>query len=742
MGRIGCTSNGNQNDSKFSEPMPWIGMYIVVASAACAMAMAVDAIHGFRYRKLWFPCKFFSLNATTLTLVGVAIKLSVDLNTPMPRQQDQLAKLSSVVFICTVMGNSMPSIGTMENTEMMVNVVALGILVVTTIVNICIQLGTSVIYVFWKEHIFVMFLTLVLLAILCSSALAVPSTKCYLDIKYSQKHRIAVKECFDKTDISKIERLKEGLVKYWMMAYTSSPQFVLGHSATCIASGAFCLMSALTLAEALLRSYLMPWSFKFCRGESDYKWSTTLVLVTQTIAVAVGTIAPAIRWFIAINFRCPKKANKALKPFFKVENYWTQVLVELKECPLTSIISSRQGRRIAHYAKSQILGFCIKMQIAIVSMSKSVQLISIFCVSRFLIKCHNNGSSNDIETESELSPNPNLARFVMHLEGEEELVDLVMQNNCNATDRWIRIGEKQQPKYLTQFLEKFNSSQEFKGVIEFDSDEVPSLNPEEPPNCWALPVATLTSIAVSLPNISNSSTKQLINSVNEGLILVGVVENNLDNKHEFLNLRKAAEIVWQSVDLYFKWLDVDLHQFTLQEKSPQETLNGLADIAEKKLVEFKRRDIYQCLRDSPSKLPIKVLAANSMYRISRSILMDYESRDCQSSERLFEYLSFMISDILSACLTNLGHIMTMKCHCTAIEQREEGVRSAILLLGKTEKILKILEQKPLPASDPDQLSYIDDWRLLIKQKGYMHATSSEDNFAALFSSSDLTLSIK
>uniref|UniRef100_A0A5B6YQT6 Uncharacterized protein n=1 Tax=Davidia involucrata TaxID=16924 RepID=A0A5B6YQT6_DAVIN len=179
MGRLGCTINGNLNDSKFSEPMPWIGIYVAAASAACAIAMAVDAIHGFRYRKFWFPCKFFSLNATTLTLIAVAIKLSVDLNTSMPHPQDQLAKLSSAVFICTVMGNSLPSLGTMENKEIFMNMVALGILVITAIVNICIQLGTGVIYVFWKEHAFVM---LLMLAIFCSSALSVPTTKRYFDL--------------------------------------------------------------------------------------------------------------------------------------------------------------------------------------------------------------------------------------------------------------------------------------------------------------------------------------------------------------------------------------------------------------------------------------------------------------------------------------------------------------------------------------------------------------------------------
>ncbi|KAK7835725.1 hypothetical protein CFP56_023198 [Quercus suber] len=152
MGKLGCNIDGNLDAAKFSEPLPWIGLYVAAASLACLIAMAVDGINGIRYRKFWFPCRFFSLNATSLTLIATAIKLAVDLNTPMPRRQDQLAKLSSTVFICTVMGNSMPSLGTMENKEMAMNIIALGILVITVIANICIQLGTGVIYVFWKEH--------------------------------------------------------------------------------------------------------------------------------------------------------------------------------------------------------------------------------------------------------------------------------------------------------------------------------------------------------------------------------------------------------------------------------------------------------------------------------------------------------------------------------------------------------------------------------------------------------------
>ncbi|KAB5573726.1 hypothetical protein DKX38_000920 [Salix brachista] len=45
--------------------------------------------------ELWFPIKFFSINATSLTIIGVAVKLSMDLNTVMPRRVDQLIKRSS-----------------------------------------------------------------------------------------------------------------------------------------------------------------------------------------------------------------------------------------------------------------------------------------------------------------------------------------------------------------------------------------------------------------------------------------------------------------------------------------------------------------------------------------------------------------------------------------------------------------------------------------------------------------------
>lgn len=743
MGKTGCTIDGYLDDSKFNQPMPWIGLYIAAASAACAIAMAMDALHGFRYRKYWFPSKFFSLNATTLTLLAVATKLSVDLNTSMPRQQDQLAKLSSTVFICTAIANFMPSLGTMESKELLANLVAFGIFAITVIVNICIQLGTGAIYVFWREYVVTVAIMIILLALTISSALTIPTTKCYLDLKYKKKHKFTIKECNDESNRcpSQIvsQKLKKDLTKYWMMAHTCNPQFVMARMATCSASGVFCILSTATLAKALIQCFIMHWDFKFCAGKSDYKWSTTLILITQTTAIAVGTIAPASRWFSTINFRCPKKANKACKNKFKLEKYWTLELNHLKECPLVSRIYSRHCRKLAHKTRDKILDFCIWMQIGMVFLSKLVRLISLFFIIRFLIsyrsliklmrnlKISNSISFCDSESESQPNPTHDLGRFVMHLEGEEEFIDMMTQRNCDATGHWIKMGQKKQPKHAIQLLEKLNSSKEFEGVIQFDSDLVHSLDSEEPPNCWALPVVTLTSIAVALPNVDHKLIKQLIHSVHEALTYIKFVEDNLDVKRDLTNVRTAADVLWVGVDLHYKWLDVDLRQISLPDRKPKEIFEELAAKAKHGFREFKEKDLIACLRENASSWPIKVLAANSMYRICQTLVLNSGSKEWECGKTAFEKLSAMIAEIIGACFTNLRYVITEQCHQSAIEEREDRVRNAILLLGKTEKILEILEQQSLPSSNPQQLMHIDHWRMLSKRKDLLECNSSSTN---------------
>nr|GFA11100.1 hypothetical protein CTI12_AA298070 [Tanacetum cinerariifolium] len=108
--------------------MPWIGIYIASASLVCILAMAADLLHGLRNRKLWFPCNYFTLNAASLSVVAVAIKLPMDINNSMPGDVDQTAKLGSMAFMCTMMANLLPSLATMDNKELLANIIALVVL--------------------------------------------------------------------------------------------------------------------------------------------------------------------------------------------------------------------------------------------------------------------------------------------------------------------------------------------------------------------------------------------------------------------------------------------------------------------------------------------------------------------------------------------------------------------------------------------------------------------------------------
>ncbi|GJY79225.1 hypothetical protein Tco_0485026 [Tanacetum coccineum] len=109
--------------NKESGPMVWIGIYIAIASLVCTLAMAADLFHGLRNKKFWFPCKYFTLNAASITVITVAMKLPVDLTSEMPGNMDQTAKLGSLAFMCTIMVNLMPSLASMENKTLLANVV-------------------------------------------------------------------------------------------------------------------------------------------------------------------------------------------------------------------------------------------------------------------------------------------------------------------------------------------------------------------------------------------------------------------------------------------------------------------------------------------------------------------------------------------------------------------------------------------------------------------------------------------
>ncbi|EYU22133.1 hypothetical protein MIMGU_mgv1a017966mg [Erythranthe guttata] len=691
--------------------MPWIGMYIAAASLVCSLAMAVDAFDGFRRKRFWFPCKYFSLNATSLTLLAVAMKLPVDLTTAMFANIDWLAKLSSLIFMSTSIGNFMSSLGSMNDMEVLTNLAALGILIITVTVNVWIQLFQLEPLMEPEAMLGELLLATVymflLLVSLVSSAVTIPTTKRFMESKYKEMQKVATRG------------EQEAAIQHWLMAETGSPQFVIARSVVCTFASAVCMVAALTLIEAYIRAIILCKGVKsFWEAESVYGWSTKWILFVQSFGVAVGTITPISRWFFAVGIRCSENRRKSFKRELKIESYWIQRLVDWRDSYSSSQIRHHKCRKYLHCAKSVILNFFIGVQIILVRISRlhlrvSASLMSpLFSCFSLVNKSENLSKvwSSNNQNGPELGDGKeiDLSRYVFLLEGESELPRKTIMNIYHRADKAMQRGGKLQPKNLVNLLQNSN---DFKGVRDFDSSLIPSLHFQEPPNCWSLPVVTLASIAVSLPNVANHKAKQLVQSVSEGLSLVKLIDNTLDTNGELLSVQNAAATIWLGVELFCKWQDKDLREASLKGKNSKEVLHELSGKAELIVLDFKR-DVNDLFMENPVNWPAKVIAANSMYRISRTICDGF---DYKTDEALFDRLTVVIADIFAACFTNLARVITGKYHRNAVEEREKSVGEALHLLGKTRRIIELLQQHEVPFLDRDRAACIEDWRALFLQ---------------------------
>ncbi|KAL7098484.1 hypothetical protein ACP275_09G020400 [Erythranthe tilingii] len=708
-------------ESHLEAPMRCMGLYVAAASLICTAAIAADTAHGFWRKRYWFPSRYFALNATSLTLLAVAVKLPMDLTTRMYAVTDRLAKVSSLVFISTAMANFLPSLGSMSDNDVLMNVTALSILIVTVTVNVTIQVIQIHAYinarVAFPEEILAIGCMLLMLVMFASTALMIPSTKTYLEKKYHDMHKTATNEEMLDTGRSCNMKLRGLIKKYWVMAETSSPQFVIARSVTCTTSGVVSLIIAAVLLEVEIRMAMRVDIFN--QSVSSYDWSTKWVLISQTIGVLLGTVAPPSRWFVAINCRSRNEGYSKTSirdAFFTVEGYWTQKMVEWRQSSLSVRIRHRTSRKLMHHLRGIFLKLCIFLQHAVVLSSKLLLFVSV-CVTIPVVSCigyvgklkRRKGISSEYSTAD---PDSDIGRYVLLLEGEVKLSTKSLDNILNEVDSVIRKGKKRKPTNLSILV---NRSCNWNGVTEFDSRRIPRLHSQEVvPYCWSLPIVTLTSIALALPNVEKRKSEQLMKSVTEGISYVKLIDETLDKKGCLENIRTAADVVWVRVEMYHKWQDRDLRETSLTGENADEILRQLCDRAEKTVVEFLREE-RDCLMKNPLNWPAHVIAANSMYRIGRTMLLSQGGKSDETDDRVFEHLSVTIADVLAACLTNLGRVITIKCHRNAIEEREESVRNAALLLGETEEIIAHLHQRELPFSDADQTASIEEWRAIIEQ---------------------------
>ncbi|KAD4888178.1 hypothetical protein E3N88_20251 [Mikania micrantha] len=701
--------------------MLWIGIYIALASLLCTLAMVADLVHGIRNKKLWFPCKFFTLNAASLAVIAVAIKLPMDLNNLMPGYMDQDVKIGSLAFMCTMMANLLPSLATMDNKELLTNIIALGVLVITLVVNVFIQIKTGLLslhkyqdklfktasdgkdqstnmYVYAHRYgiaaTFYLGMLLMLLIIYACSSIAILKSKQILDSKYKGCHETTLKNLESVGSLT-VEKLKHHVRSHWIMAGSSSPQFVTVCSATTSASGVICVCSA---ALAVLLVHL---TIGYLRDyKSDYKWSTLVIFITQFIGVILGTIAPLVRCFANLSFDLSNKWKWNHMNVFKVESYWTQKLCDWKHSIIPFSISSRKSKIIIQKLVSVILSVCVEFQKIVVVACKMIALIPMFLMISVLYctRCWKRmkpmftyGGIILVNTREHGDMFADLRKYVLTLEEDVELAERTLKYITKSVNVVIRKAEMQQPNNLLKLLEGFNG---FKGVGEYDSLHVAPLHSKDHLNCWSLTLVTLTTIAVSLPTIPQKVIDGLLSSVSEGLVYVTLVEETFNARQEYVSMQKAAKVLWLQVEVYHKWLGNELMELATHVKTAKQILECFRDAAE----------------NMTSEVESSKICANSMYHTTKAILYSYHATiDMVSKQELFNELSSMITDILAACLTNLPQVVAKKCHTEVIEKREAGVLAAAHLLGETMQIINTLQDHQIRSLNTDEMPFVDKW---------------------------------
>ncbi|XP_071719470.1 uncharacterized protein [Rutidosis leptorrhynchoides] len=298
--------------------------------------------------------------------------------------------------------------------------------------------------------------------------------------------------------------------------------------------------------------------------------------------------------------------------------------------------------------------------------------------------------------------------YVLQIEDDAKRTTRVVRNVLNSITRLLQESEKKSPRNLMKLLE---DSKGFIGVVEFDDERVLPLIPGEFQNSWSLVVVTLTAIVIALPSISNDCVKDLLFSISEGIYFVRHVEENLNPCEDLVKSRKASRHVGAEVDVYRTWLQIDLRKKARKGKRSKEILQWLGDEAAEHVKQYKNSNA------SLNHSFHKFIAAICMYRTSQTLLLHYNAQPSWPTDMdVFERVRSLIADIFLACFTNLPRVIKMKCHHDAIEKRQDSIRIAAQILGKSKAILNILQARQLPDIDMDSMAYIDKWRALSKNE--------------------------
>lgn len=223
--------------------------------------------------------------------------------------------------------------------------------------------------------------------------------------------------------------------------------------------------------------------------------------------------------------------------------------------------SSRKCKIVIQHLKILNLSICIGFQKTVVVACKIIAVIPIliavipvlfvicikYCIRRWKgLKAMFSAPSIVLgQDPAQPGIDTDLRQYGLQLQEDIEFAERTLKGISKSVNRLIRKAEKQQPKNLMKLLAE---SRGFEGVGKFDLPSAEYLN------CWSLPLVTLTSIAMSLPDIQKIKVDCLVSGVSEGLVYVKLVEESLNATNDHVSIQKAAKTLWVEVEVYHKWL--------------------------------------------------------------------------------------------------------------------------------------------------------------------------------------------
>ncbi|KAJ0522765.1 hypothetical protein HanIR_Chr10g0486191 [Helianthus annuus] len=293
---------------------------------------------------------------------------------------------------------------------------------------------------------------LLLLVMMIASSLTIPTSKEILEVKYQTTNKtFLTDQHLQDTQMSRTEKLRRHVRRYWIMAETGNPQFVMASNPLSTASGVICVTVVIINFFVVLNSSQVFQYDEVFSTYGEYGGSIYIIFHIQTIGVLVGVIAPIFRCFSVLSFKLV--SNRTHLTVFKVEGYWTQKLCEWKQSPIHFLSISR-SRTLVYNSKSVIISLCIRVQQVIVILGKVISLIPIV-IAIFGVYCWNWKSRKvGLVTPTVVlrtdNTDSNLRSYILKVHDEVELGEKTLTQISNSVSSFILKAEKEQNKDLVR----------------------------------------------------------------------------------------------------------------------------------------------------------------------------------------------------------------------------------------------------------------------------------------------------